>query len=298
MDHGVALVRTEDDLVGAVRKALGLVGFANTGIRTVVIKPNLCYYWKASTGFTTDSRLVSAIIDVVRDLYGTGLTIAVAESDATAMRTRHAFQILGYQKLADEKKVELVNLSAEETVQETTTVNRRQMRFEIPVRLLHSDLFINVPKLKWSPDVSVTCAAKNVFGCIAAPRKIVYHDHLNEAIVGINKILKPKLTIVDGLVALSSEPVRMDLVMAGTETYSVDWVAAGILGFAPSKVQFLKTAIAEGVWSPKGVVTLGEDLASFRALTSDAKFFSSPGVRKMELAALQLYLKVVGDIAA
>ena len=34
-------------------------------INRVLIKPNMCYYWKASTGYTTDPRVVGAVIDIV-----------------------------------------------------------------------------------------------------------------------------------------------------------------------------------------------------------------------------------------
>ena len=54
----------------------------------ILIKPNLCYYWDYSTGQTTDPRVVSAIIDVIRERVGNDVDICVAESDASAMKTR------------------------------------------------------------------------------------------------------------------------------------------------------------------------------------------------------------------
>ncbi len=58
---------TEDDIFNATEKALAKLEYDfSKKIKTVIIKPNLCYYWDYSTGETTDPRLVSAVIDWVR----------------------------------------------------------------------------------------------------------------------------------------------------------------------------------------------------------------------------------------
>ncbi|GAH40980.1 unnamed protein product [marine sediment metagenome] len=61
------------------------------------------YYWDASTGETTDPRIVSSIIDSLRNRFGDNVDICVVESDASAMRTKYAFKVLGYDKLCEEK---------------------------------------------------------------------------------------------------------------------------------------------------------------------------------------------------
>ena len=45
------------------------------------------------------------------------MDIAIVESDASAMRCKYAFSMLGYEKLAKEKNVRLVNLSEDESRQ-------------------------------------------------------------------------------------------------------------------------------------------------------------------------------------
>ena len=60
----VSLVRANgsEDLAKSVDHAVGLLDFKIAGsVRSVVVKPNLCYYWDASTGYTTDPRLVSGV---------------------------------------------------------------------------------------------------------------------------------------------------------------------------------------------------------------------------------------------
>ncbi len=288
--------KTSGNLKDVISTALTRIGFKPLGsVSTVVIKPNLCYYWNSSTGNTTDPKLVAGLIDYVREVYGENISISVAEADASAMRTKHAFPVLGYSQLAEEKKVRLVNLSEDELVETTISVNRQNLTFKIPQILLKSDLFINVPKLKVMRDPIITCAMKNLFGANGVSRKNKYHKYLKEAIVGINKILHPHITIVDGVIALGKHPIRLDLVMAGTDSFSVDWVASQVMGFAPSKIPFLKLAIKEKIGSTEGIKIFGEEPASF-ARTFPKPSASLKYVWGLRFAALKAYKKLSGDI--
>jgi len=224
------------------------------------------------------------------------MSIRIAEADATAMRTRHAFPMLGYEKLAKEKDVELLNLSTDSIEKRTVQVSGRDISFDVPKSLLTSDLFVNVPKLKAMRATRITCALKNIFGCIAAPRKIQYHSLLDEAIVGINKILRPHLTIVDGLTASGGHPIKLDLIMAGIDPFSVDWVASQIMGYNPSRIRFLKLAMKEKVGASEGIVTAGENLARFKKLFPKPGFLSSDRAWSIQIGLLRLYNRIANDI--
>jgi uncharacterized protein (DUF362 family) len=271
----VSLVRThssEEDIKHSVEKALDLINFKpKSPAKSVDIKVNLCYYWHASTGYTTDPRVVSGIIDCVRERYGKDIHIRVVEADGTAMRTKHAFVMLGYEELAKKKDVELFNL-------------------------LKSDLFINVPKLKTMRETKITCALKNIYGCIAYPKKIIYHPILNEAIVGINKILRPDLTIVDGIVALGRFPIKLGLIMASKDPFSVDWIASQIMGFNPSKVEFLRIAQKEKLGNSDGIEIRGENISALRKKFPKENFFSSKHWWNLQFKLFNLYTKLVGDV--
>jgi uncharacterized protein (DUF362 family) len=296
----VGLVRThssEEDVKEAVGKALDLIDFKpREPLRSVDIKVNLCYYWHASTGYTTDPRVVGGIIDCLRDRYGKGIRIRIVEADGTAMRTKYAFIMLGYEELAKRKNVELFNLSQDEIREEKVCVNGREIAFQIPQSLLKSDLFINVPKLKIMRETKITCALKNIYGCIAYPKKIIYHPILNEAIVGINKILRPDLTIVDGIVALGRSPIKLGLIMASKDSFSVDWIASKIMGFNPSKVKFLKIAMKEKIGNLNGSETRGEDILSLKKVFPKENFFSSKHWWNTLFGVFNLYAKISGDV--
>ncbi|MCW3986030.1 MAG: DUF362 domain-containing protein [Candidatus Bathyarchaeota archaeon] len=299
MGDVVGLVRAQssEEIKNSIGKALDLINFKPKGpVKAVDIKANLCYYWHAATGYTTDPRIVAGIIDCVRERHGADTYIRVVEADATAMRTKHAFLMLGYEKLAKEKNVELFNLSKDEKSQEKVRVNGHEIAFQIPQSLLKSDLFINVPKLKIMRDTKITCALKNVFGCIASPRKIVYHPILSEAIVGINKILHPHLTIVDGLVALGRFPIKLGLIMVSTDPFSIDWIASQIMGYNPSEIKFLKIAMKEKLGNLDGIMTRGENIIAFKKIFPKENFFSSKRWWNVQLGLFKLYSKVVKDV--
>lgn len=296
----VSLVRVKDsadDIRHSILEAVDLAEFRfPSAVRSVAIKPNLAYYWDAATGYTTDPRVVAAIIDIIREKCGEDVDIKVVEADASAMRTKYAFKVLGYEKLAEEKKVELFNLSKDVLEEKTVQVGKREITFKVPRLLLDSDLFIDVPKLKLMRIVKITCAMKNIFGCIGVPRKIVYHPILNETIVGINKVLKPHLTIVDGLVAAGRFPIKLNLIMASVDPFSIDWVASQIMGFEPSRVKFLKIAIKEKVGDLKGIVTRGEDVAEFAKLFPREGVVSTDFLWRIQFWLLKTYKRIVGDV--
>jgi len=300
MGDVVSLVRTrssEEEIKNSIGEALDLINFKPKGpAKSVDIKANLCYYWHATTGYTTDPRVVAGIIDCIRERYGTDIHIRVVEADATAMRTKHAFRMLGYEKLAKEKDVELFNLSNDEIRQEKVRVNGREIVFQIPQSLLKSDLFINVPKLKIMRDTKITCALKNIFGCIASPRKIVYHPILDEAIVGINMLLRPDLIIVDGLVALGRFPIELGLIMVSVDPFSVDWIASQIIGYNPSKIKFLKIAMKEKLGELEGIKTRGENVITFKKIFPKENFFSSKRWWDIQMGIFKLYGKIVKDV--
>jgi uncharacterized protein (DUF362 family) len=299
MNSKVCLISTANsskNLNELISQSITDCGFeVNHSVKTVVIKPNLCYYWGPSTGNTTDPKLVSAVIDYVRQKYG-DVDIKIAEADASAMRTKYAFPVLGYSQLAAEKKVDLVNLSEVEAEEKKVTINGQELTLKIPQILVKSDLFINMPKLKTMKATTITCAMKNLFGANAIPRKVRYHKHLPEAIIGMNKSLRPHLTIVDGIVALGTHPIRLNLIITGTDSFSVDWVAAQVMGFSPAKIEFLKLAVKEQMGSPKNIVLNGEKPEMYSKIFPKQPAISMKSLMKMQFVLLKIYKKVSGDI--
>ena len=306
MKNTVSLTRVESFNERGIKEAayhtLDMLNCKPSGnLKHVMIKPNLCYYWDYSTGETTDPRLVSSIIDYIRERWNPKTEIAIVESDASAMRTRHVFKMLGYEALAEEKSVELVNLSEDETCEKEVTVGKQKVTLPLPKSLLECNFFINVPKLKVGPYAGgqclhITCALKNLFGCISKPRKVDYHPQLSEVIVGINKLIKPNLTVVDGIVALGKHPVKLGIVIAGEDNLAVDFVAAKVMGYNPWRIKHLRLAAEEKVGDVKDVEIVGENIENICKVFPKRSRLGFKIKWGMQLSLLRLYIKISGDV--
>jgi len=292
--HGVS----EKEIKRAVYEVLERCDFcSSSNIDPVVIKVNLRYYWDFSTGETTDPRVVSALIDYLRDYCG-AKEIIVAEADASAMRTKYSFKMLGYEKLAEEKNIPLMNLSEVERVDREVVVGGRKFTLPVPKPALEAGLFINVPKLRTHRLTTISVGLKNLFGAIAKPRKIVYHPHLNEVIVAINKILKTDLVLVDGIIALGKYPVNFGVVLASEDQLACDIVSAKLMGYNPQKIKHLQLAYREGVGEAKAIETVGmndEEIKELSKKFPKENYFIYNLVWDIKLFLLDTYLKLTGD---
>jgi uncharacterized protein (DUF362 family) len=246
----VSFVQTKrPNIKKAIEDSLNLIDYNfKENIKRVVIKPNMCYYWDYSTGQTTDPRFVGALIDLIRSRISPSVRISVVESDASAMKCKYAFKMLGYAKLAQECKIELVNLSEDKSDAIEMTAGTQSFRLEVPETIQHADLRINVPKIKYTMEnIKITCALKNIFGCNPYPKKFRYHSRLEEAIVAINKVMHFDLCIVDGMIVSGIKPCRLGLVMASEDPVAFDTAAARIAGINPKTIGYLKLAEKEGL---------------------------------------------------
>lgn len=257
---------TKDSMKQAILKSLDLIDYSfKKEIESVVIKPNLCYYWDYSTGQTTDPRFVAALIELIQEKISPKTNISIVESDASAMKCKYAFKMLGYEKLSNECDVRLVNLSKEETNIREVTAGNQKFHLAIPRVIEKADLKINIPKIKYTiEEIKVTCALKNIYGCNPYPKKFKYHPKLGATIVALNKAMKFDLCIIDGNIVSGVQPQRLGLVMASKDPVAIDAAAAKIAGVNPKTMKYLTLANKEGLGHTV-FVEKGIPLAYFKA---------------------------------
>ncbi len=281
----------------AVARSIDKLDYDFSKIKTVYIKPNLCYYWNASTGETTDGRIVGAVIDYLKKKID-GVSITVAEADASAMKTKFAFGILGYRDLCEKHSVPLKNLSEGDVVERTVTVGNQHLTLPFNEDFLNADLIINVPKLKTHNFVGATVGMKNMFGAIAKPRKYSYHKNITNVIVAANKIVKSHLTVVDGLIVRGSCPKKLGVIMTGDNVLSTDYVAAKVMGFNPMRVPYLHLAAKEqlGDVSRIGVFEDGITLAQVKREFPHYSHRMHSLSWGLQLSLVKAYTTVSGDV--
>lgn len=287
---------TSRQITNAVYEALeGIGSQISQRIRSALIKVNACFYWDHSTGQTTDLRVVSAIIDYLRDQYGE-IDIKIGEADASVMKTKHVFRALNYVSLAREKSVELVNLSSGEILQKEVKVGKQTFSLPFSKQVFETDFLINVPKMKTHILPTLSCSLKNIFGIIAQPYKYQYHPRLEETIVAANKIVRPNLTVVDGIIALSKHPIKLGLVAAGCDPLAVDFVIARIMGYNPLRIGHLSLAAREKVGDFKNIEVIGEGMEVFRSIFPKRNVAFERFSFDSLLCLLRLYARITGDV--
>jgi len=240
---------TAESMKQSILESLDLIEYSLWNeTKDVVIKPNLCYYWDYSTGQTTDPKFVAALIDLIREKVSPNTDISIVESDASAMKCKHVFRMLGYEKLAKDYNVKLVNLSEDSCEIIQVTAGKQSFNLPVAKTILQADFKINVPKIKYTMDpIKLTCALKNIFGCIPFPRKFRYHPRLGETIVAANKAMRFDLCVIDGNIVSGVQPRRLGFVMASRDPVAIDTAAAKIAGLNPNRIKYLQLAQQEGL---------------------------------------------------
>jgi uncharacterized protein (DUF362 family) len=211
------------------------------------LKPNLVLPSPASMGATTDPRIVEALVHWLRD-HGFD-DLLVLEGAWLGADTQEAFEVCGYRALADRLGLELVDLKRDRS----RPVRVGSWAVDVCERALSLAGLINLPVLKAHCQTGLTCALKNLKGCIPDREKRRFHaEGLHGPIARLNRALPVSLVIVDGLRGdLTFEeggtPVAMNRLFAGRDPVAIDAYAAALLGFAPGEIDYIDQAASLGV---------------------------------------------------
>jgi uncharacterized protein (DUF362 family) len=264
-----------NNLDEAISESLNLIGFPlQKDIQNIVIKPNLCYYLDCTTGYTTDPNFVASVAAILRRNISKDVKIDVVEADASAMKCKYAFKMLGYEKMAQRHNLNLVNLSEDECRKANVTVNDHNFKFMMPSTIEKADLLINVTKMKYTMrSVKITCAMKNIFGCNPYPQKYRYHEILHEVIVALNKLMKFDLNLIDGNIVQGEGARRLGLVMASDDIVAMDAACAKIMGIPYRKIKYLRIAEKENVGTPN-FIAKGTPIEYFAARFPRHSYFT------------------------
>ncbi|SFH89869.1 Uncharacterized conserved protein, DUF362 family [Tindallia magadiensis] len=215
----------------------------------VGIKPNLVEAKPASTGATTHVELVETVVDFLKEI---GIQkITIMEGSWVGDSTEDAFLVCGYKKLAQEKGVELIDLKTDSY----ETKKSHEGDLEVCKAPLKVDYLINMPVMKGHCQTGITCALKNMKGCIPDFEKRRYHQMgLHGPIAAVNTILKPDLILVDAMNGdLTYEgggtPVPMDRIFLAKDPVLTDAWAAKTMGWSLDEIPYIRIAEKLGVGS-------------------------------------------------
>ncbi len=246
----VAIVQGDDANVmvaQAIKLIGGLKGIVKDGDK-VVLKPNLTYYKdKLVPGTTTDVRVAAGVVAALKQSANCQITIAESSGGSTMAM----YKVYGYDKLAQEQGIPLLELKDEPRVH----VERAGMAlpaYEFPKVVKEADVFVDMPVLKTHQLCGITVGMKNLYGLVDNSRTGL-HEKTDEILTDFAAIKPPGLIVVDGLSGMEGQgpldgtSVKMNLVIVGTNIVAVDAVAAAVMGFEPTQIRHLQIAKEHGL---------------------------------------------------
>jgi len=241
----------------------------------ILLKPNLNANMNALTGNTTDLRLLSAVLQFLKDKGYQDIAIGEGTNSGFYRNRIGVISRLKVDKLADYYGIRVVDFNYSEPY---------EIQFEdgIKAQVAHecvaADLFINLPKLKTHFEAGMSVCLKSLIGClIGQENKKKTHLSLAANILRINQAVKPHLHIVDGLIAMEGlgptrgTPIRLDTLIVGTDPYLIDLTSAHLAGFDYRRVTTLRLAEQKGLLTSEH-----HEFAKTLCLQQNAKIFKLP----------------------
>ena len=229
---------------------------------SVALKPNLVVSGSPDNGATTHAGVLSGCIEY---LQGHGATnLSVIESSWVGDNTGRAMKACGYDKVCERYGVPFYDLKKDKTRQVRTPLRPMQ----IACRALDTDFLIDLPVLKGHCQTRMTCALKNLKGCLPDGEKRRFHtEGLMQPIAALSAALRPKLTIVDSICGdldfeEGGNPVQTNRMYLGTDPVQIDAYGCQLMGLSTEDIPYIGLAERWGVGSariePGNIVTLNE----------------------------------------
>ncbi|MDP3177961.1 MAG: DUF362 domain-containing protein, partial [Spirochaetaceae bacterium] len=216
----------------------------------IAIKPNLVVSKNASSGATTHPELAEAVISYLREK---GFSrFAIMEGSWVGDATPRAFAAAGYTELSRRAGVPLVDLQRDGWKRYDAGDG---WKIAVCDRAMAADFIINMPVIKGHCQTTVTCALKNLKGCMPDDEKSRFHAQgLHEPIARLNTILRPGFILCDGICGdldfeEGGNPVRMESLVAGRDPVLVDAFVCRLLGHKVEDLPYILRAEALGVGS-------------------------------------------------
>ena len=229
----------------------------------IAIKPNLVTPSPASFGATTHPEVVAGIIEFLQEHdYN---NIVIAEGSWVGDRTAEAFEYCGYNSLAEEYDVSLIDMQKEKG----SVTDCAGEELSICSCVKDWDYLINVPVLKGHCQTHITCALKNIKGLIPNDEKRRFHTMgLHKPIAHLNSGIRQDFIVVDHICGdLSFEeggdPVIRNCIMTALDPVLVDSYVCSLLDYSIEDVPYIGMAEALGVGS--------SDLSAMRLITCEGE---------------------------
>lgn len=228
----------------------------------IALKPNLVVSGTPENGAVTHAGVLSGCIEYFRDC---GVkSISIIEGSWVGADTMRAMKRAGYDEVCKKYSVEFHDLKHDKLRKISTQIGG----IDICVRALDAGFLVNLPVLKGHCQTVMTCALKNLKGCLPDREKSRFHSlGLTKPIAALGAALKVGLVVVDSICGdLSFEeggnPIHTNRMFLGTDPVMIDAYGCNLMGLELSEVKYVKLAEQFGAgstkFSPEDIINLNE----------------------------------------
>lgn len=278
MKSKVALVRCNsyeiEEVRMAVSKGLELIGGAGSFVKKgekILLKVNLLVGEVPEKCVNTHPMVFRAVAELL-----TAEGAIVQYGDSPGFGSPHAAaKKAGIADVADELKLEPADFKdGREVFFEEGNQNKK---FFIANGVLDSDGLISLPKMKTHGLERFTGAVKNQFGCVVGMRKGEFHVKLPDAtdfakmLVDLNSFVKPRLYIMDGIMAMEGNgprggtPRAMNVLLFSSDPVALDATASRLINLNPLYVPttLIGSENGAGYYKEEDIEIVGDKLNDF-----------------------------------
>lgn len=221
---------------------------------TILLKPNLVN--DSPFPVTTSPDFCRPVIHYIQARSSARIILAEGCGDAD-LETGDIFKILGFDRLAEDTGIELLDLNHAPLEKHECPDNTIFPEFYLP-EIAGQSFVISLPVLKAHSLADMTGTLKNMMG-FAPPhhysgggfwKKAMFHERMQASIVELNRYILPDLTLMDASVGLSQYHLGgptcdppVGRLIGGQDPFMVDQAAAEYLGLDPGRIPHICQAL-------------------------------------------------------
>ena len=278
----VALIKCDsydlNKVKSAINRGIDLLGGIDSFIKDgdkILLKPNLLASESAEKSVTTHPIVFEAIISILQEKAKEKNIEKISYGDSPGIgKGISVAQKSGISEVAERLKIEYADF--DEPIGISFNEGIKEKSFTIAKPITEADTIISLPKLKSHALTVMTGAVKNQFGCIPGFRKAEYHlklpdfDDFSTMLLDLNKLISPKLYIMDGITAMegngprSGNPRKLNVLLLSSDAVALDYVASQIISFDYNSIPTIKMGFKLGFSNKENIEIVGDNIETVK----------------------------------
>lgn len=260
-------------VIDSLRKGIDLLGGISelfSSGEKILIKPNILAGDHPDKNVTTHPAVLAGLADILQE---NDCLISYGDSPGFGSLKRAA-ERSGIKRVFDERGIEAGDFETIEKVPFQDGVILKNI--PLAKGIISSDAIISVSKMKAHGFTRITGAVKNQFGCLPGLIKGEFHVKMpdiidfSKVLHDINNLVKPRLFIMDGIVAMEGNgprggnSIKMNTLLFSTDPIALDMVFCKLIDLNPEFVPTMRSCSDEDlmIYTYDDIVLAGDKIDS------------------------------------